>query len=83
MSRRGTVVENFELANGRKITFRVDADDENIIRPFAFKDGESTRELQELLARPTIYNDPNIAQVIAHEARIPADAGRRGVKEGF
>ena len=80
---RGTIQEIPVGTSGRTMTVRVDASDENIVRPFAFKDGESTRELQELLARPDIYNDSNIAQVIAHEARIPADAGKRGVKEGF
>jgi hypothetical protein len=81
-SNRGTVRE-LTLPSGRKITVRVDAKDENIVRPFAFKDGESTKELQELLARPDIYNDPNIAQYMAHENRIAADLGKRGVKEGW
>ena len=69
--------------NSRMMTVRVDANDENIVRPFAFKDGESTKELQNLLARTDIYNDPNIAQVMAHEVRVSADLGKRGFKENW
>ena len=79
-SRRGTVVE-LETPRGRKFTVKVDADDENIVRPYAFKDGEASKELQDLLARPDIYSDPNIAQRIAHEMRVADNAGARGVKE--
>jgi len=79
-SRRGTVVK-LETPRGRKFTAKVDADDENIIRPYAFENGEASKELQDLLARPDIYGDPNIAQYIAHEVRVTADAGKRGVRE--
>ena len=80
-SRRGTVVENLETPRGRKFTVKVDADDENIVRAYAFKDGEASKELQDLLARPDIYSDPNIAQRIAHEVRVADNAGARGIKE--
>lgn len=83
---RGTVQQipaNPANPKSRLITVRVDANDESIVRPFAFKDGESTKELQNLLARQDIYNDPNIAQVIAHEVRVPADLGKRGFKENW
>lgn len=83
---RGTVQDipvNTSRKNSRMMTVRVDPNDENIVRPFAFKDGESTKELQNLLARPDIYNDPNIAQYMAHENRIAADLGKRGIKEGW
>ena len=80
---RGTVQEIPVGTRGRTMTVRVDASDENIVRPFAFKDGESTKELQELLTRQDIYNDPNIAQVIAHEVRVPVDLGKRGFKENW
>jgi hypothetical protein len=82
-SRRGTRVVDLELGNGRKMSFNVDPNDENIIRPFAFKDGEATKELQNLLAEKNIYNDPKLAQYIAHEVRVPADLGKRGVKQNW
>ncbi len=82
-SYRGKKIENFELPDGRIISFRVDPKDENIIRPFAFKDGESTKELQKLLSEKSIYNDPKLAQFIAHEVRVPADLGKRGVKQNW
>lgn len=80
---RGTTQEIPVGTRGRTMTVRVDANDETIVRPFAFKEGESTKELQDLLGRSNIYDDPNIAQYIAHEKRIAADSGKLGVKEGF
>ena len=52
---------------------RVDADDESIVRPFAFADGESSKQLTELLERPDILTDRTLAQTMVHETR------RRGV----
>lgn len=82
-TKRNTVQRVPVGTRGREITVKVDVNDENIVKPFAFQKGESTKELQDILRRPQIYDDPNIAQYMAHENRVAENLGQRGVKENW
>jgi hypothetical protein len=70
---------------GRKAvaTARIDESDENIIRFFAFKKGEATKPLEDLLSRPNILQDQSLAQVLSHETRVAEKLGKRGFKEEY
>lgn len=67
---RGTV-QQVPTGKGKNFFMaRVDANDESIVRPFAFDKGESTKQLKELLGRPDVLTDPALAQVLTHETRL-------------
>lgn len=82
-SMRGQVLDIQVGKRGRVATARIDENDETIVRYFAFKNGESTPELEKLLARPDILTDPALAQTLTYEARATQKLGQRGFKEEF
>lgn len=83
-SYRGKKIEMPVGKGKRTRTVRVDANDENIIRPFAFKNGEATPELEKILDHPQVFDDPRIATEYAHEVRNPARMQPGGdLRKGF
>ena len=70
---------------GRNIvaTARIDETDENFVRFFAFKNGEATKPLEDLLSRPNILQDQSLAQTLSHETRVAEKLGKRGFKEEY
>lgn len=82
-SMRGQVQDIQIGKRGRVATARIDENDENLVRFFAFKNGESSVELERLLARPDILTDPALAQTLTHEVRVSQKLGKRGFKEDF
>ena len=70
---------------GRNIvaTARIDEADENFVRFFAFKNGEATKPLEDLLSRPNILQDQSLAQTLSHETRVTEKLGKRGFKEEY
>lgn len=82
-SMRGQVVEIPIGKRGRIATARVSDTDENIVNFFAFRNGEATKELEDLLSRPDILTDKGLAQVLTHEARVSEKLGKRGFKEEY
>jgi hypothetical protein len=75
-------VKQITIGN-RTLDVRVDPDDYTVVRPFAFRNGEATRDLEDLLGRSTIYDDPNLAQELTYESRATPRIARRGAKEAF
>jgi hypothetical protein len=76
-------VKQISIGN-RVIDVRVDADDYTIVRPFAFRNGEMTPDLEDLLGRTGpngIFDDANLAQEMVYEARVAQRLGRRGINE--
>ena len=73
-----------QITIGRR-TFdaRIDPNDYTIVRPFAFKNGEMTKELEDLLSRTGIVDDPNLAQFLTYETRANMTAGKRGLNEAW
>jgi hypothetical protein len=73
-----------QITIGRR-TFdaRVDPNDYTIVRPFAFRNGEITKELEDLLSRAGIVDDANLAQFMTYETRVAQNIGKRGVKEAW
>jgi hypothetical protein len=82
-SMRGQVQDIQIGKRGRVATARIDENDENLVRFFAFKNGESSVELERLLARPDILTDQSLAQTLTHEVRVSQKLGKRGFKEDF
>lgn len=70
---------------GRNVvaTARIDEADENFVRFFAFKNGEATKPLEDLLSRPNILQDQSLAQTLSHETRVAEKLGKRGFKEEY
>ena len=70
---------------GRNVvaTARIDETDENFVRFFAFRNGEATKPLEDLLSRPNILQDQSLAQVLSHETRVAEKLGKRGFKEEY
>lgn len=70
---------------GRNIvaTARIDETDENFVRFFAFKNGEASKPLEDLLSRPNILQDQSLAQTLSHETRVAEKLGKRGFKEEY
>jgi hypothetical protein len=62
---------------------RIDDADENFVRFFAFKDGEASKPLEDLLSRPNILQDQSLAQILSHETRATTKPMKRGIKEEF
>lgn len=76
---RGTIKQ---VPVGKRVMdVRVDANDENIVRPFAFYKGEMTKELADTLKDPKVFNDPNVAQFLTHETRQAVNIGKRGISQ--
>jgi hypothetical protein len=53
------------------------------VRFFAFKNGEATKPLEDLLSRPNILQDQSLAQTLSHETRVAEKLGKRGFKEEY
>ena len=77
----GKVKEIF--IGNRRVNVRVDADDYTVVRPFAFRRGEMTPELEELLSRTGIVDDANLAGFLTHETRASVKTGARGINEAW
>jgi hypothetical protein len=78
-------VKQITIGN-RVIDARVDPNDYTIVRPFAFRQGEATKELEDLLGRTGpggIYDDATLAQEMVYEARASARVGKRGLNEAW
>jgi len=59
-----------EVPVGKRVmVVRVDKADENIVRPYAFDKGEATKALTDALGKPSLFNDPALAQSLTHETR--------------
>ena len=65
----------------RVIAVKVDKVNENIVRPFAFERGEATKALNDALARPSLFNDPALAQELTHETRVAVRADGSRITE--
>jgi len=75
-------VKQITIGN-RVLDVRVDANDYTIVRPFAFRNGEATKDLEDLLGRSGIYDDSKLAQELTYESRATPQLARRGVKEAW
>lgn len=83
-SMRGQVVDIPVGRKGRRVaSARISDTDENTVRFFAFKNGESTPEFEKLLSRPDILTDSALAQTLTYEVRAAEKLGKRGFKEEY
>jgi len=69
--------------SGKITRVKIDAADESIVYPFAFVDGEPSNGLLSLLEKPTIYNDPKLAQKLSHEVRDAEKTKAATLKDGY